>query len=256
MARSKKLRALCLTVGGLLLPGLGSVVHAQSLRGTSASLDRQTQQAHGHGFEYLKDAADVTRLLKLGMLVPLSGNDDYELHLVSFPYARPEVRLFVERLAAEYRAECGQRLVVTSLTRPQSRQPRNASRRSVHPTGMALDLRRPWGPCRRWLEDALLHLEGRGLLEATRERNPAHYHVALFPSPYREYVARVSGATGSDIVVREAPLTAYTVRRSDTLWEISRIYDTTPESIRLANGLRSSRIYPGQVLKVPIGSER
>ncbi|MCD6248830.1 MAG: LysM peptidoglycan-binding domain-containing protein [candidate division Zixibacteria bacterium] len=41
------------------------------------------------------------------------------------------------------------------------------------------------------------------------------------------------------------------VRAGDTLWDIARLYATTSSSLRRLNGLgRSSRIYPGQVLKV------
>ena len=41
--------------------------------------------------------------------------------------------------------------------------------------------------CRRWLEDALLGMEANGLLNATREYHPPHYHVAIFPSQYLAY---------------------------------------------------------------------
>src|SRR5690606_21547622 len=52
----------------------------------------------------------------------------------------------------------------------------------------AIDLRIPKDPAaRRWLEDALVGLERRGLVDVTRERRPPHYHVAIFPGPYREY---------------------------------------------------------------------
>src|SRR5690606_40092741 len=93
-----------------------------------------------------------------------------------------------------YQAACGEKLVVTSLVRPTTRQPRNAADRSVHPTGMAMDLRRSnKASCRRWLERVLLQLEARGVLEATRENRPPHYHVALFPRPYVQYVAALTG---------------------------------------------------------------
>jgi hypothetical protein len=112
---------------------------------------------------------------------------------VSFPYSRDAVKLFVERLARDYRAATGDRLVVTSLTRPVSRQPRNASPLSVHPTGMAVDFRVPKKLAhRRWLERTLLSLENRNVLDATRERHPAHYHVAVFPREYSRYVAALS----------------------------------------------------------------
>ena len=50
-------------------------------------------------------------------------------------------------------------------------------------------------------------------------------------------------------------MTTYAVRRSDTLWSISRIFATTPDRIRALNNLRSDTIYPGQRLKVPASSK-
>jgi hypothetical protein len=177
----RRLAALCL----LTLPA--AAANAQSLLGSRESLLRQDEQAQAHGFSYLRTTADVRDYAKRGVLVRLHGNSDYDIESdeVSFPYARPEVKLFIERLADQYRSACGEKLVVTSLTRPITRQPRNASVLSVHPTGMAADLRRSFIPsCRSWLEATLLDLEGRNVLEATREQYPPHYHVALFPAPY------------------------------------------------------------------------
>src|SRR3954466_6054671 len=165
---------------------------AQSLLGSHDSLLRQNEEAREHDFTYLRTSADVRDYAQQGLLVRLPGSADYELagDEVSFPYARPEVKTFVERLSSQYREACGQRLVVTSLTRPIPRQPPNASAISVHPTGMAVDLRRSDSSgCRQWLETVLLDLEGKGVLEATREQYPPHYHVAVFPNPYLQYVA-------------------------------------------------------------------
>jgi Family of unknown function (DUF5715) len=168
------------------------LLEAQSLLGSHESLLRQNQEAREHGFTYLRTAADVRDFAQQGLLVRLPGSADYELagDEVSFPYARPEVKTFVERLSRQYREACGERLVVTSLTRPINRQPPNASAISVHPTGMAVDLRRSDSSgCRQWLETVLLDLEGKGVIEATREQYPPHYHVAVFPNPYLQYVA-------------------------------------------------------------------
>jgi hypothetical protein len=233
-----------------LLGASAGVASAQSLHGSRASLDRQNRQARAHDFTYLKSAGQLRRFVAAGLLVPVRASADVDLEGVSFPYARPEVRLFVQRLGAQFRAACGERLVVTSLTRPISRQPWNASSRSVHPTGMALDLRSAYGraSCRGWLERVLVSLEGKGILEATLEHNPPHYHVALFPRPYAAYVARI---TGGAVSVDGGSLVSYEVRRRDTLWRIARSHGTTPEDIQRANGLRSTTIYPGQVLKVP-----
>lgn len=47
---------------------------------------------------------------------------------------------------------------------------------------------------------------------------------------------------------------SYKVRSGDTIWDIARKYGTTTAKIRSLNGLgRSSRIYPGQILKVADG---
>ena len=202
-----------LVAAGLLLGGAQGM-SAQSLRGSSASLDRQVAQARSHDFTRLTGAAQLRRFVDAGLLVHVAGNRDYTLVDVSFPFARPEVRLFIERLSSQYRRACNERLVVTSLTRPLSHQPRNASDRSVHPTGMAVDLRVPAGRCRGWLEAVLLSLEARGVLEATRERRPPHYHVAVYPKPYATYVSALTtgNAGGSALTAQAAGGSALTAQ--------------------------------------------
>ena len=220
---------------------------AQSLRGSTPSLDLQNRIAREHDFTYIETSQQVRRFVAAGYLVRIRSTRDFTVKAgISFPYARPEVGLFVQRLGRQYLDACGEHLVVTSLTRPKTRQPRNASPRSVHPTGMALDLRRSGrASCRAWLESVLLHLEGRGVLEATYERRPPHYHVALFPTQYANYVdgLRLASASGT---------TDYFVRRGDSLWEIARDHGTTVDRLRSANNLRGSRIYAGQKLTVPV----
>ncbi|MFQ5535875.1 MAG: DUF5715 family protein [Gemmatimonadota bacterium] len=225
---------------------------AQSLRGSPRSLDRQNAVARQHDFTYIDTGRRVRYFADKGWLVRVRGNRDYTLHGVSYPYARPEVALFLRRLGAQYRAACGERLVVTSLTRPTSRQPRNASSRSVHPTGMAVDLRYSRNrACRRWLERVLLSLERAGILEATRERRPAHYHVAVFPRQYASYVTRLKERP---VRRRETPTrVAYRVRRGDSLWTIARRHGTTVDDLKSVNRLKTTRIYAGQVIEVPRG---
>lgn len=237
-----------------------SPADAQSLRGSRASLIRQNRQAKLHDYTYLKRPEDVQRFVRAGYLVRIEGNADYELARVSFPYARPEVRVFLERLGQQYRSACGEKLVVTSLIRPTTRQPRNASPLSVHPTGMAIDLRRSSKQaCRSWLERVLLQLERQGALEATRENRPPHYHVALFPKPYMRYVAQreaasVRVASSGAPTDNDLGTTAYRVRRGDSLWTIARRHGTTVQALKQANGLRSSRLLAGQELQIPAGN--
>lgn len=241
-------------VAGLVLVAslaglLPAPAHAQSLQGSTASVDRQNRIARQHDYTFIDTGERVRYFASQGWLVEVEPTADFLLRGVSFPYARPQVELFLRRLAAQYRASCGERLVVTSLTRPTTRQPRNASDRSVHPTGMAIDLRYSRNrSCRAWLERVLTQLESAGVLDATRERFPVHYHVALFP---RQYVAYVEARDSRQATAAQDRL-AYTVRAGDSLWGIARSHGTTVDDLRVVNGLAGSRIYVGQVLDVPV----
>lgn len=167
-----------------------------TLKGSPASMQRQNRVAQQEGFVFIETRSELERLVNEGVLVTLEGNRDYAVkRTVSYKVAQPEMRLFIERLAQQYRAATGEQLVVTSLTRPQSRQPGNSHALSVHPTGMAVDLRvSSRRASRAWLEAVLLKLERQGLLDVTRERWPPHYHVALFPDAYRVHVEGMIGA--------------------------------------------------------------
>lgn len=224
----------------------------QSLKGSPESVDRQYRVAMEHGFTFLETPAQVERYVRAGHLVRVKPSPDLDLAEVSFPFARPEVATFLQRLSAQYRRACGERLVVTSLTRPQNRQPWNASSLSVHPTGMAVDIRRSGSAaCRRWLEETLLSLERAGVLDATLERNPPHYHVAVFPRPYARYVEALQGSR-SQVRVASAEGLPYQVRRGDTLWTIARKHGVTVEELKARNNLKDSRIFVGQILTVPM----
>lgn len=174
-----------------------------SLTGSPASMERQHSVAVGRDYPFVDDSAEVGELVRKGGLVPLSGSADYELARVSYPFARPEVKTFVEHLAAGYRKGCGEALVVTSLTRPHEQQPGNAHKLSVHPAGMAVDFRISRTPaCRDWMEETLLSLEKRGMLDITRERHPPHYHVAVFPGASKA-VAALFPATTPAVAARQ-----------------------------------------------------
>lgn len=223
-------------------------VVGQSLRGSPWSITRQNQVANEHNYTYLRSTRGVSEFVEKGYLVRIPGNTHYTLANVSHPYARPEVKLFIERLAAQYRVACNERLVITSLTRPTNTQPNNASRRSVHPTGIAVDVRRSnQVACRTWLESTLLSLEKQGVLEATRERWPPHYHIALFPTPYERYVAALPDKSlpepGDEI--------HYTVRRGDSLWSIARNYGVDVDTLKETNRISGNRIFAGQTLRIP-----
>jgi hypothetical protein len=269
------MQRIVIAVTGLLLFSVASGLDAQALKGSRTAMRKQNHVAQEQDYSFLRTASDVRGFVEKGLLVPVSGNSFVKLADVSFPYTRPAVKTFIERLAPQYKSACGEKLVVTSLTRPLSRQPRNASDLSVHPAGMALDLRSSRrSSCRKWLEGTLLALEAKGVLEATRERRPAHYHVAIFPESYLSYVSKVGGDTkvasrtaqpkGIKIAQGSKPKYAsvvpvsesssdYKVRSGDSLWSIAKKHGVTVSELKQANGMRGSTIKPGQRLHIPSG---
>jgi hypothetical protein len=174
----------------ILLPAANPAVEV-TLRGSPESMERQRAVSDRLGLPAARTVAEMEELARRGLLVDVPGAPTYEVASWVFPYAIPEVRRFVEDLAREHVSACGEPLVVTSLTRPLDQQPPNAHDLSVHPSGMAADLRIPRdSSCRAWLEATLLDLERRGVVDATRERAPPHYHVAVFPREYAHLAAR------------------------------------------------------------------
>jgi hypothetical protein len=188
----------------VLAPSL-ALAGEESLRGSPGSMERQHHVAVEEELTFHRTPQAVLKEVEAGTLTPLAGNEDYRIANVSFAYAVPEVRMMVERLSKQYRAACGEPLVVTSLTRPKVKQPRNAHALSVHPAGMAVDLRiSKVAACRVWLENTLLALESVQVLDVTRERMPPHYHVAVYPTPYREYVAKLEAARPEPVIAKVA----------------------------------------------------
>lgn len=264
-ASPKPLMHRSLVLGSLALFSLfATPLEGQSLRGSRTSVDLMYRQAISHDLHFYETSAGVRRAASRGEFVKLNGSADYELGSVSHPYVLPATRTFVQRLASQYRAACGEKLVVTSGIRPKSLRLANSVDKSVHPTGMALDLRKPRNAkCLSWLRRTLVSLDGAGVIEATEERRPPHFHVAVFPQPYTRYV-RGSGGT-----VHVAARTAeseretaaarsdegertYRVRRGDSLWTIARQNRVSVDEIKSANALNGSRIVAGQVLTIPM----
>lgn len=181
------------TIGLLaaLLALHSSRASAVGLLGSPASMVHQHAVAVEEKYTFLRTPLDVTRLVTEGGLVPVTPTEDLLLAGVSFPYARPEVRAFLQRFARDYHDSTGVPATITSLVRPKELQPRNAHVLSVHPAGMAVDFRVPATPAERaYLERSLLGMEKAGMLDVTRERTPAHYHVAVFAGPMLAYLAR------------------------------------------------------------------
>ncbi|MGK2926053.1 MAG: DUF5715 family protein [Lysobacterales bacterium] len=238
---------------------------AQTLKGSPTSVEKQYQLAQSYGFNFIKTASDVAPNVESGELHKVSAGRYLELHDVSYPYAVSETRLFLDRLSQQYHAACGEKLTVTSLLRPVSNQPANAVALSVHPTGMAVDLRIPAkSKCRSWLEDTLLSLEKERVLDVTRERRPAHYHVAVYAKQYETRVAALEAKVRRptthtqaqptrEVTVSSGPASHrnYIVRKGDSLWKIAATTGVSVAGLRTANKLEGNRIYVGQTLLIP-----
>lgn len=189
-----QLRSVLLVMAGMLV--LVPATHAQrskkivknsrpvELRGSKESVERMYDFARSNHLPFYLTPTNVNDAVAEQKLVPLTGDATYEITRgVGFSYATPEARQFVHLFAPQYLAACGTPLMVTSAARPMSRQPRNANPHSVHPTGIAVDLRRPRGACLTWVRGALAELENKGIVEATEERHPVHLHVAVLVRP-------------------------------------------------------------------------
>jgi hypothetical protein len=240
-------RACAAALVAWLLSAVPDAAHAQTLRGSRASVARVHDYAVAAGLRFHRTPTGVRRAAKAGRFTRLRSTRNYRLAGVSFPYVRPTTKRFVDDLAGRYRRACGRRLVVTSATRPTSRQPRNGSPRSVHPAGIAVDLRRPSGRCLTWLRRELIVLERAGLIDATEERRPAHLHVAVLTKRYQRFA---EGRAGSPHA-KSARSVAYTVRAGDTLSELAERSHTSVARLRALNGLRSSDLRRGQRLRLP-----
>ena len=262
------------------------VIHAQragrqpqSLRGSKASVEKMYDFAQSHRYPFYLTPATLDDAIAKGRLVPLTGDENYELTRgVGFSYATAEARAFITQFAPQYLAACGAPLTVTSAARPMSRQPRNANPHSVHPTGIAVDIRRPYpGPCLTWVRTALAELESRGFVEATEEHHPVHLHIAVLRAPGARFtlpdltngvvVARqvpppstpvVATANGEVSLSPAASATSdsrdrvYLVRQGDTLWEVAQKTGVSVKALADANH-RSPKamLKPGTTLLLP-----
>src|ERR1700743_760597 len=128
--------AVLLTLAVAFVPALAAgtpPLHAQTLRGSPASVDLMYTRAHEDDLLFLRTPSDVYAAAHSGALKLMSFNDDLELGAVKYPFVLPNTLRFADSLAAAYHAGCGERIVVTSGARPIDEQPRNASPKSVHP---------------------------------------------------------------------------------------------------------------------------
>jgi hypothetical protein len=201
----------------------------------------QNRIAKDHGLSFYRTAGEIRAAVDHGALVELMGDANYDVaNFVRYPYLHPVAALFVERLAAQYYEACGQKLVVTSAVRPTSGQPRNAHRLSVHPAGMAVDLRvSDRASCRSWLESALLNMERQGLLNGIREFHPPHYHVAIYPDAYMAHAQERMAEESQARALAEAEAEAAAAVAAALRSQVSPEYAAAGVDAAAARGSRS-----------------
>ena len=163
----------------LLLPA-ASLRAQVTLRGSTRSVERAHATAVARGLPFHRSRATIERGARGGAYVRLVNTATYRLRGVGVPYVLPSTHALLGELAARYRRQCGERLVVTSGMRLTISRLINSTPKSVHPTGLAFDLRAPRGRCRGWIRRELLALERSGVVDATEERFPPHLHVVVY----------------------------------------------------------------------------
>jgi hypothetical protein len=287
---SRARRAFVLFAATAALLALAPTLPAQragrepdALRGSKASVEKMYDFAQRYRYPFYLTPTTLDDAIAKGKLVPLTGDQSYELTRgVGFSYATVEARDFVTQFAPQYLAACGVPLTVTSAARPMSRQPRNANPHSVHPTGIAVDIRRPYpGPCLTWVRNALAQLEARGFVEATEEHHPVHLHVAVLRAPGARFtlpdltngvsvarqpttpttpttpVTTVAATAGGQVSFAAATddwsrTRLCLVRDGDTLWDVAQKTGVSVTALARANN-RSPRsvLRPGTTLKLP-----
>jgi nucleoid-associated protein YgaU len=254
----------------------------ESLRGSKASVEKMYDFAQHHRYPFYLTPTTLDDAIARGKLVPLTGDENYELTTgVGFSYATSEAREFITQFAPQYLAACGTPLTVTSAARPLSRQPRNANPHSVHPTGIAVDIRRPYpGPCLTWVRNALAQLEARGFVEATEEHHPVHLHIAVLRAPGARFtlpdltngvrVARQETAPAATMTLTsngevslppaadsDSKRRTYLVRQGDTLWDVAQKTGVSMKALAEANHRSLKRVLrAGTTLKLPDAGEK
>lgn len=152
---------------------------ASLVGGQYTSSEAQHSYAQMKQLPFLVSESDYSARIANGELIRLQGA--YIHAIARRPYVLPSTYRFVEKLAFDYyNAGCGY-LTITSASRLVSERPRNGSIFSVHPVGMAVDVRVNGigETCENWLNAYLLGKEALGEVDATREFRPPHYHLVV-----------------------------------------------------------------------------
>ena len=161
------------------------------------ALSGPLQYAKDSGYEFAATEDRLVEMVEEGMLVELEENASLKFNNVSRPYVLPVVAEFVYRLADQYNygQRCGP-LVLNGAARDVAFQQTmgNGSKKSVHPAGMALDIKSTDLAlrCQVWLEETLLDIEAAKRIDVTKEVSgeAPHYHVTVAIHEYEAWLEK------------------------------------------------------------------
>jgi hypothetical protein len=217
---------------------------ANMLNGGKQARDEAAAEAIRQGILSAADKAEMLKFINEGRLVPIETGEFFVVEKMEhgYPYVLPETRDFLRRLGVFWLEHCNERLVITSALRPKN-SPVNSIDNTVHPTGMAVDIRNYHlsRHCRDWVESKKRWFESAGIIQATKEHRHPHYHLVVYPEQFRSFQ---SGANQVDGAI-------YRVRSGDTLGVIAKRFGSSINKLVTLNHLDSPDfLRRGQIILV------
>ena len=106
------------------------------------------------------------------------------------------------------------------------------------------------GEDRDWLNDVFGRSSEKGIIQHER-RHKDHMHVRFYNRRAQEN-GRIVYPVLVETGVAPPPVVSHRVRQGETLGSLARRYGTSASAIRVANGLRTSRLRAGRSYTIPI----
>ncbi len=171
-------------------PELWLTGRASLVGGEVSSSEQQFRYAEQSGVVIIM-SDNFDGLVRSGDLVRLEGPNIRLRSASVIPYVLPSTKVFVLQLAHDFGQQgCGELVVNDALRVAGNVMPSAASSYSVHPRGMAVDIRVNGisEQCETWMNTYLMEKETEGKVDATREHwkvvrgqrvpNP-HFHLVV-----------------------------------------------------------------------------
>lgn len=149
--------------------------------GELTTSERQFEYAKAHEIPFMDSEVEYQRNVRSGYFVLLS-HPDITIS-ARRKYVLPQTANFIYRVAHQFRKAGCNRLHINGAGRLTTERPKNGSVHSVHPVGMALDLKviNLSKNCHTILWNILHEYEAGQEADSTRELHPEHFHVVVIP---------------------------------------------------------------------------